>query len=91
MTTVVSIERFDDCDIYIRQNEVEAYGYPAETTFGEMVDKALANNCVAITKNGGGKWYLKALGQPYNTVNAKATEAAGKFPRMKTWVIRRDE
>ena len=91
MATIVSIERYDQCDIYVMQNDVEWYGIAAETSFGEMVDKAQQNNCTVITKNGGGKWYLKAQGKPYTEAKSKAEEASGKTPRVKAWILRYDE
>jgi len=72
-------------------NAVEHYGYPADTTFGEMVNLAIANKCTAITKNGGGKWYLKGQGKEYEETRSKAEEAEGETPRKKVWVIKFDK
>jgi hypothetical protein len=90
-SSVISIERYDDCDVYIRDNSVEWYGFDSETSFGVILDKALANKCSAITKNGGGKWYLKGEGKTYSEVTEKAKEQQGKHARRKTWVIRIEE
>lgn len=56
---VASIKLFRDKDPHPFKNQVEWYGYPSTHTFGQMLDLAIANNCNIITKNGGGKWYLK--------------------------------
>ena len=49
-----SIQCYEDCDIYIGGNNIEWLGYDKDTTFGEMVDKAIEHQCCVITKNGGG-------------------------------------
>lgn len=56
---VSSIKLFKEKDPHPFKNQVEWYGYPATNTFGQMLDLAIQNNCNIITKNGGGKWYLK--------------------------------
>lgn len=87
MTTVKSIKIYENCDVYVMGNDVQQLGFAKETTFGEMIDKATENNCAIITKNGGGKWYLKGQGKDYTETLLKIEENAGKFPRIKVWLI----
>jgi hypothetical protein len=56
---ISSIKLFREKDPYPFKNKVEWYGFAAETTLGQIIDIAIQNNCNIITKNGGGKWYLK--------------------------------
>lgn len=87
MSMASSIRFYNDCDVYIRGNDIEYYGYPPTTTFGEMVDKAIEHNCSIITKNGNGKWYLKGLGKDYHVSKEKIERNVGRFPRLKVWLI----
>jgi hypothetical protein len=82
-----SIRLYNDCDVYIRGNNIEWYGYDKNTTFGEMVDKATEHKCNVITKNGNGKWYLKGLGKDYTTSKERIEKNVGKYPRLKCWLI----
>lgn len=82
-----SIQLYEDCDIFIGGNNIEWLGYDKDTTFGEMVDKALEHQCCVITKNGGGKWYLKGLNKTPEEAREKAEQNAGKYPRLKAWII----
>ena len=50
---------YENCDIYIGQNDVQHLGFDKNKTIGEMIDIAIAHNCFIIIKNGKGKWYLK--------------------------------
>ena len=60
------MKMYTNTDVYIRGNDVEWYGFDKNTTLGEMIDKAIEHKCTVITKNGGGKWYLKGLGKDYH-------------------------
>jgi hypothetical protein len=82
-----SIILYNDCEAYIRENNIELYGYDKNTTFGEMIDKAIENKCIIITKNGNGKWYLKGLGKDYTVSKEKLEKTVGKYPRKKCWLI----
>lgn len=82
-----SIILYNDCEVYIRENNIEWYGYDKNTTFGEMIDKAIENKCIIITKNGNGKWYLKGLGKDYTISKENLEKNLGKYPRKKCWLI----
>ena len=82
-----SIQMYSDTDVYIRGNVVEWYGYDKDTTFEEMINKAIENKCTVITKNGGGKWYLKGLGKDYQSSKEKIEKNVGKYPRIKVWLL----
>ena len=82
-----SIQLYEDCDVYIRGNDVEWYGYDKDLTLGEMINKAIENKCHIITKNGNGKWYLKGLGKDYNISKEKIEKNVGKYPRLKVWLL----
>jgi hypothetical protein len=83
----VSILQYEACDVYIGQNDIERLGYAKNITFEEMVDKAINNKCIIITKNGGGKWYLKGLNKKYVDSKEKIEKNVGKYPRIKCWLI----
>ena len=82
-----SIKLYEDCDVYIRQQNIEWYGYDKNLSFGEMLDKAILYKCNILTKNGNGKWYLKGLGKDYKTSEEKCIKNAGKTKRIKCWLI----
>jgi len=82
-----SVIMYSDCDVYIRQNNIEWYGYDKNITFGEMINKALEHKCSIITKNGNGKWYLKGQGKDYRVSKEKLEKNMGKFPRIKCWLV----
>jgi len=84
-----SIQQYEDCDVYIGGNNIEWLGYAKETTFGQMVDLALQHDCCIITKNGGGKWYLKGLNKTYKEAKEKCEQNAGKYPRIMVWHIKK--
>jgi hypothetical protein len=84
---VISIKLYKECDVYIRQNSVEWLGFDKHKTFGEMVDLAILHKCHIITKNGGGKWYLKGQDKDYISSMNKIENAAGKYPRIKCWIL----
>ena len=83
-----SIKMYNDCDIYGGGTNIEWYGYDKNTTFGEMMDKAINNKCRIIIKNGNGKWYLKGVDKDYATLKEKIKENIGKYPRRKCWLIK---
>jgi len=58
---VSSITLFTEKDVFPFKNKVEWLGFSKENTLGQMIDLAMQNDCNMITKNGGGKWYLKAV------------------------------
>jgi hypothetical protein len=82
-----SVLFYDNTDVYINNNDIEIYGYDKNTTFGEMIDKALENKCIIITKNGKGKWYLKGLDKDYVITKEKLEKNVGKTLRSKCWLI----
>jgi hypothetical protein len=82
-----SVLFYDDCDVYMNNNDIEIHGYHKNTTFGEMIDKALENKCCVIIKNGKGKWYLKGLDKDYVITKEKLEKNVGKYPRSKCWLI----
>ena len=82
-----SIRLYDNCDILLFKNDVEWLGFDAQTSFGEMINLAMQNNCKVIVKNGKGKWYLKGSGYPYDMLKNKMEENVGKYPRLKCWLI----
>jgi len=82
-----SVLFYDDCDVYMNNNDIEIHGYDKNTTFGEMIDKAIENKCIIITKNGKGKWYLKGLDKDYVITKEKLEKNVGKKPRSKCWLI----
>ena len=54
------ITKYNKCDILKHNNDIESHGFDKTITLGEMIDKAINNNCRIIIKNGfNGKWYLK--------------------------------
>ena len=82
-----SIKQYDDCDVYIRGNDIEWYGYDKTASFGEMINKAIEHKCNVLTKNGNGKWYLKGYGKDYEATKSKIEQNVGRFPRLKVWLI----
>jgi hypothetical protein len=84
---VQRITQYIDCDVYIGGNNIEWLGYDKNTTFGEMVNKAIEHKCTIITKNGGGKWYLKGLDKNYAESKEKIEKNMGKYPRIICWLI----
>ena len=86
-TSIKSIIQYENTDIYIRQNNVEHLGFDKTKTFEEMIELAKQHKCIIISKNGGGKWYLKGQGKNYTTTKEKMIEKTGKFPRIKCWLI----
>jgi hypothetical protein len=46
------IEVFQNCEILIRQNDVEWYDFDKNKTLGEMIDLAMKNDCPIIQKAG---------------------------------------
>ena len=78
---------YNNCDVYIRGNNIEWNGYDKNTTFEEMLEKAKEHRCCIITKNGRGKWYLKGLGKDYTSSREKLEKNLGKYPRIKCWLI----
>ena len=87
MSFVTSVKMYENCDVYIMQNNIEQFGFDKNKTFGEMLDLAVLNKCNIITKNGRGKWYLKGQNKDFNDSLMKAEENAGKFQRIKCWLI----
>ena len=85
--TIKSIKQYENCDIYIRQNNVQLLGFDNTKTLEEMIEIARQNKCIIIAKNGGGKWYLKGQGKNYNTTEEKIATKIGKFPRIKCWLL----
>ena len=83
-----TIQMYTDCDVYIRGNNIEWYGYDKNTTFGEMIDNAIEHKCNVITKNGNGKWYLKGLDKDYLETKEKIEANVGRFPRIKCWLVK---
>jgi len=59
----MALTRYENCDIFIGQNDVEVLGFSADKTLGEMLDLAMHHKCPVIVKNGKGKWYLKCNGR----------------------------
>lgn len=84
---IKSIKLYDNCDVYMHKNDVERYGYDKNTTFGEMINKAIEHNCFIIVKNGNGKWYLKGLHKDYNASKEKLELNIGKYTRVKVWLL----
>lgn len=84
---ITLIQCYEDCDIFIGGNNIEWLGYAKETTFGQMIDLAMEHKCCVLTKNGGGKWYLKGLHKTYEEAKEKAEQNVGNYPRIKVWLI----
>lgn len=59
---------YENCDIFVGQNDVEPKGFDADKTLGEMLDLALCYKCPVIVKNGKGKWYLKCNGRSIDQI-----------------------
>lgn len=73
------IEVFNNCEILIRQNNVDWYGFDKNKTLGEMIDLAIQNDCPIIQKAGpNAKWYLKGKGIPIEYIKRKIDEKCGK-------------
>ncbi len=86
-TVLKSMKMYEDCDVYIRGNDIEWLGFNKEMTLGEMIDKAIQTKCNIITKNGNGKWYLKGLDKDYHISKEKIENNVGKYPRLKCWLL----
>ena len=72
------ITRYLNCDILIRQNDIEYYGFDKNKSEGEMIDLAIKNGCSIITKNGkNGKWYLKGKGKTTEYLKDKIEKHIG--------------
>lgn len=82
-----SIKLYENTDAFIMKNEVEWLGFDCNTSFGEIINLAMQNNCRLIVKNGNGKWYLKCAGKTYEEVKIKLDENIGRYPRLKSWLI----
>jgi hypothetical protein len=77
--SVNKIQVFENCEILIRQNDVEWYGFDKNKTIGEMIDLAIKNGCPIIQKAGpNAKWYLKGKGKSIQHIKAKINEKRGK-------------
>jgi len=87
MTSVISIHKKVGKDVWAFKNQVEWLGFPKERTFGQMVDLAIQHNCNIITKNGGGKWYLK--NEDYSETMARLNDPTTKYDRKnyQCWVL----
>jgi hypothetical protein len=73
------IEFYDKCEILIRQNDVEWYGFDKNKTLGEMIDLAFENECPIIQKAGpNAKWYLKGKGKSIDLIRKQIEEKCGK-------------
>jgi hypothetical protein len=85
--TITSIRRFTDKDPFPFKNKVEWLGFSKENTLGQMIDLAMQNDCNMITKNGGGKWYVK--NEDYNEIIRRMNNEENKYhrPRYITYVI----
>ncbi|NBY14787.1 MAG: hypothetical protein EBQ72_00330 [Actinobacteria bacterium] len=85
---VSSITLFTDKDVFPFKNKVEWLGFSKENTLGQMIDLAMQNDCNMITKNGGGKWYLK--NEDYNEIIHRMNAQEDKYhrPRYITYVIK---
>lgn len=82
-----SILFYDNCDVYVHNNDIEIHGFDKNATFEEIIDKAIQNKCIIITKNGNGKWYLKGFDKDYVITKEKLEKNVGKYPRRKCWLI----
>lgn len=60
----ITIDKFEKCDIFKCQNDIEKFGFPKDKTIWEMVDLAQKYKCPIIVKAGkNAKWYLKGRGK----------------------------
>jgi hypothetical protein len=81
------ITTYTDCEILVRQNDVNWYGFDKNKTVGEMIDLAIKYNCPIIQKAGvNAKWYLKGNGKSIEYIKKKIEEKTGKS-RKGTYCI----
>ena len=45
-TTIISIKQYENCDIYIRKNNVQLLGFDKTKTLEEMIEIARQNKCI---------------------------------------------
>ncbi len=81
------ITRFSDCGDFWG-NSVEKNGFDKMLSFCQILEIALRHKCTVITKNGGGKWYIKGENKPFDDSVKKAIQHEGKHPGQITWVIK---
>ena len=70
-----NIEKFENCNVYHKQDFGEKYGYSRNLTLEEMISIAVENRCPIIVRGGNNaKWYLKGNNKTEDVVREKISK-----------------
>lgn len=84
-----NIEKFENCNVYHKQDFGEKYGYSRNLTLEEMISIAVENRCPIIVRGGtNAKWYLKGNNKTEDVVREKISKSdMNKWKRRTLYLI----